>query len=303
MRLQEVYFVCRKTYNVWPELEFGEKRTPSGTVYYNLMNADEVRTILKLLEPIQSFNNVIRDIRKTSIEFTQTTKNIAFDSSNKARLISFYTQLKTGVKTIVEMLESMKYGLADEGIDIKLPPSISLLELSKCTRDLNTVFSTCPMLTKEDARIELVSVDVGSIWLALSICGAGTLILAKIAKLVDQAVIIRSHYLTAKQQQEQIRRLELDNAYIQKADEINEAVEKKLLEKITAQLAEEESLDDPEDVERLKNSLKLLSDWMKKGMEIHASLPSPEDAKALFPSLEKQAIPVESLTLLTDDTQ
>lgn len=47
--------------------------------------------------------------------------------------------------------------------------------------------------------------------------------------------------------------------------------------------------DNPEQIERLKHSIKLLSEQIDKGAEIHPALNAPENVKNLFPDTKNIA--------------
>ena len=300
MRLQEIYSICLKATSSWCELTFEEKRGAGNITYYRLSNANSVRAILNELEPIISFSDNIEAIRQISIGFKQPTADINLDQQAKNKLIAEYRQLLSKVLTVVKLFESVNYCKSENGIDIKMPPQISLSDLSKCTKDLNTIFSTCPLFTKTDSTIALSAVDVGSIWLSFVIGGTATVLVAKmIAELVDKALIVRSHYLSTKEQEARIRGLELTNETLEGMSKGYKEIEKKLLDKVSNELAEEHNISDPEDIGRLKNSIQILSEWMSRGMEIYSAVESPSEVKAVFPPIEKQSIPENFTALLS----
>ena len=107
-------------------------------------------------------------------------------------------------------------------------------------------------------------------------------LLSMIAVLVDKAIILRSHYLTTKEQAEQIRKLNMGNEFLENFININENIGKRLLENICDDLAAMHEINSPEDKERLKNSIQLLSDWMGCGLEIYACIQSLAEIKAVF---------------------
>ncbi len=174
-------------------------------------------------------------------------------------------------------------------------------ELSKCTKDLDTVFSTCPLFVNQEGTIKFTAVDVGSVWFTFLVVGvAAATTLRLIAELVDKALVVRSHYLTTREQEEKIRSLQLGNDALKNAMDVNKQITKGLLNKVTVELAEEHNISDPEDLGRLKNSIQLMADWMNKGMEVYASIQATAETKAVFPPIEKQTLPEHVVGLLTD---
>ena len=303
MRLQEIYYICRTVQESWNDLSFDEVKAAGNATYYKLKNADAVREILADLDTIESFQETIASIRNRSYGFAQSSGEITIDPRVKSALLGDYQKLYTKVSTITELFESLDYRQDSEGFDIKLPPDISLSDLSKCTKDLDTIFSTCPLFTNQENKIKFTAVDVGSMWFTFLVIGTTAVItLRLIAELVDKALVIRSHYLTSREQEERVRSLQLGNDALENAMAVNKQITKGLLTKVSTELAEEHNITNPEDLGRLRNSIQLMADWMDKGMEVYASVQAPEETKAVFPPIEKQTLPEGIIGLLTDGT-
>lgn len=300
MRLQEICTICKDVLNSWPRLALEEKKDSTDSSYYVLANIEDVKAILKQLESINCFNDNIAAIRRTSVDFELNRGKGYINKNSRITLTAEYNTLKTKVVAINELFDSVDYKQNENGLDIKLPPNISLAELSKCTRDLDKVFSTCPILSKQEGEISFTAVDVGSAWLTFAVAGASIALLKAVAELVDKAIIIRSHNLSCQQQKEQVRSLEMGNEMLDTIVKVHEEMGAKLLNKMCAELAEKNSITEAEDRERIRNSIQLLSDWMGKGMEIYASIQSAPEVKAVFPPIEKQALPSGRISLLTD---
>lgn len=300
MRLQEIYSICKSTTDNWPMLSYDEVRS-GGNTYYRVQNPESIRDVLSALDAVESFADRIAAVRNTSAGFMLASGDITVDQRLKNALSNEYQHLKNKATTVAELFNSLDYRQDADGFDIKLPPDMSLSELSKCARDLDLIFSTCPLFSNDTGTITFSAVDVGSVWLSFIIGGAAVAVtLRLIAELVDKALVIRSHYLTTKEQEQRIRSLSLGNELYENAVEINKTVSKGLLDQISTELAEKHDVNDPENKLRLKTALQLLSDWMSKGMEIYPSILAPSETKAVFPPIEKQSLPQSVMALLTD---
>lgn len=300
MRLQEIYCICRNTQESWFDLSYDEVKT-GGNTYYKVKNPNGVRAILSQLDAIKLFVDDISKIRNLSAGLVQPSGDIVVDQRIKNALSAEYLHLGNKVVTITQLFESVNYRQESNGFDIKLPPDISLPELSKCAKDLDTIFSTCRLFADETSTITFSAVDVGSVWLSFLVGGASVAItLRAIAELVDKALVIRSHHLTTKEQEEKIRSLSLGNDLLEHSIEINKSISKGLMERVCTELSEEHDIQNPEDKQRVKHALQLLSDWMCKGMEIYPSVLAPSETKAVFPPIEKQALPERVVSLLTE---
>ena len=300
MRLQEVYYICKDAAKAWPEPTFEEKRAAGGGVFYVLKNTAPVVETLNKLDEAAFLAERIEKVRTTAIRFRQLDGIATFDGSAKTAFSKEFSELKVGVKTVVDMFGAMNYAQNTNGFDIKLPPNMSLADLSKCAKDLDTIFKQCPILARQDGDIALTDVDVGSIWLTFAIVGGSVAILKGIAELVDKAMIVRSHYLTTKTQMEAARGLKIANDIIEQQKNVSETVSKALLEKVASELADKHTISAPEEIEHVKHSIDLLANWMSKGMEIYAAIQAPPDVKAVFSPIEKQALPEETMRLLAE---
>lgn len=111
-------------------------------------------------------------------------------------------------------------------------------------------------------------------------------------------MIIRSHYLTTKEQVEIVRSLKLGKVMLERMEKDFEAIGKKLIETHSEELYKQYDVKDPEDLERMKNSFNLLTDWMGKDMEVYASIKSPDKVKRVFPPIETQLLSINKIALL-----
>ena len=312
MRLQEVYSRCRKAMRFFSYIN-EYKRRQNGREEFLLPDYYEIEDFFRTLEPIAFFRNDIAALRSMyNYAYTSTMDETgapskSVDKTNSTTFYRNFDKLCSKVSTITGLFDSIGYCQYEDdrntetGIDIKLPPNISLIEISKCTRDLNTIFTTCPLITANDGSVSFSAVDVGSVWFSFIVGGASVVaILHSIAALVDKALIIRSHYLTTKEQMEKIKTLAMGNEILESATKLNDSIGKELLNKVSSELASKNNITNPEDIERVKNCLKSLSDWMTKGLEVYASIEAPSEIKAVFPPVEKQALPDSAIKLLTD---
>lgn len=299
MRLQEIYSNCKRTLNEWSKLLF----SLDDDDVYTLQNSESVVQGMTALSSIPFFEASCKSIIQTMMLVEENGKDGKYDVVTKYRLEDVYNALYLRVDTLVGFFETVGYQSERVGIDIKLPPDITLEGLSRCAKDLHTVFTTCPILKTNDGRIEFREVDVGSIWLGFAVVGGVTAILGALAALVDMVVRIRSHAITTKQQEEILRSMKLGNDVLQNYIETNNTIVKEMLEKASENLAKEYNILDPEEQVRLKFCLELLYDWQKKGMEIYPSLPAPEEIKAVFPPMDIQALPTETMKLLLESAK
>lgn len=308
MKLQEIHYICADTHRNWVDLNIDLYNDKTDPPLYYVYIKDNHRPfdrvfdyILSNLEPIAYFKENLSTLKKLRDGATRRPYGLLLPLHDAQLFIDIYTSLGHKVSGIAGLFESIGYSDNPNCFNIKLPPNISLLELSKCTKDLNTVFSTCPLFTTKEGTIAFSSVDIGSVWLSFVVGGAAAAsILTMVAALVDKAIIIRSHSLTAKEQAERLRSLQLSNDILEQTNKANKQLGKIIMDKVSSDLANEHGISDPEDIGRIKNSIQLVSDWMSKGMEIYAAINAPTETKAVFPPIANQFLSESTIALLTD---
>lgn len=301
MRLQEMYHLIHNALQNWQDPIFTQHGSAgSKDIVYAFENASNV---VQLLEPLQVLPTIKQEteyIYGTSKKFK--TGEIPYVSSRGCDTIEIsMAKIRRDLQAMLDMCEALGVEPNQNGFDIKLPPDITLDELAECIKDLNTIFSKCPLLRKDGDQIELRGVDVGSSWLVFSVMGK--YILDGIAALVDKAVQIRSHWITCKQQEEAARKAKISNDLLEVLVSTNNEIIQKMKENAIEELSKTNDITDPEDLARMDHSFDLLSKWINKGMEVYQAIDAPDEVKAAFPPVEQQELPEIAQKLLSEHTE
>lgn len=302
MRLQELYFICKKACENWVTINATSKNY-AGEQYLHIDNWADINCLLDSLYPISPLSEKISKIQHFHYAHPGG-KSVDLYAREYRTLEHEYTSLHQQVQTLRDACEFLNIQNAEYGFDIKLPDGISLDELSKCTKDLNNVFSTCPIFSGIDASVEFSAVDIGSTWLSFVVGGTGVVsFLAALAYLADRAMTVYSHFITCKQQEEVMRALKLSNDIIEAQHKTHSEVTNALLSNFAESINQEHGISGNEALEQTKYTLKTLSDWLGKGMEIHSSINASPEVKAIFPPVEKPNLPEATLKMLTEGSE
>ena len=311
MRMKYMYYLLKESL---PALEslgvVREGYTAGGQHSYRgqVTNWIDAKKALTDISKIPYFNDFCMSILENS-EMRIGLNSFVISDSLCNDLEPKYKKFLTEVKGIIGFYESAGFNNTEQGFDIKMPPTDDFGEFAKNIDLLNKALSQCPYLNQESERIILKKTDVGSIWFELGIAVTGTsVILFNLSKIVDMCVKIKSHYVTVKQQEEQYRVAQIKDELLETVVKAN----KQLIETITNNCIEELKKEIPEtpldnDAEtRLKYSLEILTSLMDKGMEIYASIDSPQEVKDLFPTSDEMMFmphPKRMLTSSEDDVE
>lgn len=290
MRIQEMFYLVNHALETWVEPEFSELKKDGRTVGYSCKNAPQIVALLEPLRPFQEIEEQIEIIYSTDNTFRKGVVG-DFTSREASQIMHAMSNIEDSLATIQRMCETLGVEAESSGFDIKLPPNITLSELADCTKDLNIVFSQCPLLQSDGEQIKLRGVDVGSSWLTFTIIGdaVANLITHTMATIVGKVNALRAQALKLKQYEEVVKQTEYKTELLKQIVETNTTVMKDLTNKAAHELAQERDITDPEDIERIRVTLDLLRDWTDKGMAVYAAIAAPEEIRAEFPSLETQA--------------
>lgn len=295
MRVQEMYYLVNNALKTWVDPAYAATKSHSGDIVsYSCKNAP---ALVELLEPLRPFPEIEEQIEIIYSTHDTFYKGVVgpLTSGEWKKICSATQKIKSSLLTMKSTCEALDLELDSSGFDIKLPPNISLAELSECTKALNNVFLQCPLLHNGNEEIKLRGVDVGSMWLTFTIISVGSAtffyVVNNLAAMVDKIIVIREHLAVLKQQEELARQTGLKNEAFQSIVEANKAITKTLVRNAAEELAAKNDITTPDDIEHIRGSLDMLKEWMDKGMEVYAAVGAPKDVKSAFPLLEKQALP------------
>ena len=276
----------------FPEPSFS-KHSSNHQDWYSLSDSSELVEFLKPLCVFEVVASRVQKIFAVSAGFEAGGK-VVLSSSQHTQVINQLVEIEKSLESMLSLCESLGISRNPPGFDVKLPPNTTLRGIADCAKDLDTIFAQCPLLKNEEGMIEFKSVDIGSVWFTFSIIGATAgiiYILQNLAEIVDKVVMIRSHWLTCKQQEEEARKLGIADDFLESLAKTHKEIIDKMKNKIVDDLSEEHGIKDPEEHERLRYSFSLFGELMNKGMEVYASIDTGTEVKAAFPPIEHQKLP------------
>lgn len=304
MRLTYMYYLIKKNYEDLRNLKLtieseriAGANLPYGLVYNWLM----AKRALQKIANIPVFQDFANDILNNEY-FQHDSDNFRIPTGLCRNLIPEYTAFLERLQGALQFYEATSNKAVNIGFDIKLPPTKDFSKLSKDIELINRILSQCPYLKADGETIEVESVDIGSIWFKFAVGAVSTsIILSNLASVVDKCVKIKSHMITCKQQEEQYRTLNLENTILENLIDANKTATDALIKRASEELQQNLGKLPPEDAERLNMTLKDLSELMSKGLEIYASIDTPDEIKDLFPTSDEIKSLNEPMKLLTEE--
>ncbi len=305
MRLYNVYYICKAALNGLNQikdesLQTGAKRLIGWNIGKQALESlfnidfikDDAQKLYNILSPI--------DREKQNPDIGSTTFN---------EFVPLYKNLRAKLESVVDLYESMRDGVSQPGIDIKVPSCNSLKEYIKVLNDIDFVFTQCPYLKDENEEIKYKGTDVGSDWITFAIImsstvSTGFIILKNLSFLMDKAISLMSNKKVLDMQEEtykmMLQKNEITQSTIDAFNKMKEITYKTYVDELQDKLG---NLKDGDEEGRVSKSLEKLATLIDKGVEIHTSIETPKEIKVLFPFVEpQQSLPDGLLKYIEDKT-
>lgn len=160
-------------------------------------------------------------------------------------------------------------------------------------------------MNDKDGQIKYGTIDVGSTWLTFAIGGAAaTTIISNLAKIVDNAIKMKSHITTVKMQEEALRTLEVKDEIAAELLETYKKTNQVLTQNSVTELERElGELKDGEERDKVGKTLEKLAFWMDKGMQIYSAIDAPTEIKDVFPKQQEASFLSDDLIKLLENKE
>ena len=170
-------------------------------------------------------------------------------------------------------------------IYIRMPKIKDLEDLSKKSKLLHAAISQSILDPSIKGNIKVKSYDIGSLWITVTVGSAQAVKL--IGGIVWAAAVIRKKKRQFKTFEQHVKCLDIKSDSM---EDLKDAQKKQLDLSLKAEannlVAQFYKGNDAEKTERIKYSIKQISDLMDKGVEIHPALNAPKEVEDLFPDFE-----------------
>jgi len=200
-----------------------------------------------------------------------------------------YTDFKTAVSTLRTkaelLLDAIRSLLPPDDanlVSFRLPDEQDLDNIASTMRELQTVLSQAIVNPAIDGDARVVSFDRGSNWIDIIVGSAAAVTV--IGQLLRLITSFQMKQVEIAGKREVVRNLALQNDFVQAAERTLEQELATYLDDGVKQIATTAGVkDDNEYRERLKFSIKTLSELITRGLEVHPSLTAPAEVQEVFP--------------------
>ena len=307
MRLYGMYYTCKKYIEYVKEMKVNNKAA-SGNAIWSINSWKEKSIALNELGKMNPLRTYARKLYETVPIVYRDRDEFDITETVKDNFVTARERLIVAMETIIDMYENInpnKIINEEYGFDIKMPEFDDLGEFAKCIEDLNFVIKQCPYLNDKDGQIKYGTIDVGSTWLTFVIGGAAaTTIISNLAKIVDNAIKMKSHITTVKMQEEALRTLEIKDEIAAEVLEAYKKTNQVLTQNSVTELERElGELKDGEERDKVGKILEKLAFWMDKGMQIYSAIDAPTEIKDVFPKQQEVSFLSDDLIKLLENKE
>ncbi len=244
-----------------------------------------LRELLNILDSLNLFNSVINKL-KTSVLFTSANDRMSVQAVEAQNIVNDLNILKELVTNLLDVLMKTVPEESIDSINIKLPEVNDFDELSNVSRDIHLGLSQVLLNEEIKGETKIISVDNGSIW--LNVLVGSPVAVTVVASLAWSAAVIYKKIQEGKLLEQQVRGLKIKN------DSLEDILKAQKAETNLMVQAEADHINskhfkrnEPENIERIKNSISTFADLIGRGAEIQPALIAPENVANLFPDPTK----------------
>ncbi len=257
-----------------------------------LFMAEELR--LPFLEPI------IAKIKTDDVLTKSITDAAYFNNPLEAeKKANFGNLVISNAKAVFDFLKTATVDQDENFINIKFPCGKNMEDIVKNLDSLQRSLQLAVMNDVTQGVVEVKGWEQGSLWVVIFLKTVAAVTL--IGNVAWAAAVINEQRAKAEIAKEYLRSIKTKNDFLDNLKEKDEELINSLVDMEARNIADNITLKDNESIERLKVSIKLMSDLLLKGTEIHPSLNAGQEVKKLFPDLN--SLPIFSKIKLLKESE
>jgi len=256
--------------------------TVSVARFANLIN---FRIGINLLEETALLTDAILDIKQSGI-FSTTQDELVLNLPEGRKLRVPMLNLIKLVNALNQTFLELSGKTRENSVSIKLPNVNDFDDLAKTSNTFQTILTQSIINNEIKGQIKIDSVENGSIWLDIYLGSAPAL--ALVGGLAWSAAVVFKKIQEGRIIEQHVKSLNIKNESLKEIKDAQKKAIDLMIDAEANQLYSEnfKTADNHEQIERLKHSIKLLSEQIDKGAEIHPALNAPENVTNLFPDMK-----------------
>jgi hypothetical protein len=262
-----------------------EQRGGQTTSISRFSNLTNFRKGISSIEKTNLLKAEIETIKNSGI-FTTTNDTLRINVPEGRALKAPMDELVKIVSSLNLTFSDLSGTVRDNSISIRFPDISDFQDLSKVAGSFHTILSQSIINDEIKGQVKIDSVENGSIWLDVYLGSASALTL--VGGMAWSAAVVFKKIQEGRIIEEHVRSLKIKNESLKEIKDAQKQAIDLMIDSEANQLYSEnfKTQGNNEQIERLKHTIRLLSEQMEKGAEIHPALNTPEKVANLFPDMK-----------------
>ncbi len=283
MRLREIEFHLSEVIKLLNTFS-GVRMDNYSPARYDLQSLPAIRQVISILNGLNLFKDETEVLRLSSVS-NNSMETIQASVEEYNKISAAISRIKSNSKIALEALNVALPENKDEELTIyiRLPEFKDFDDLSELMDQLKKAIQLPILLEGIEGEIYIKNFDSGSKWFEIVVKSVTAVSL--IGSIAWSGAVIYKKFQEAKVVEEHARSVKLGNEHLEALIKAND-VQLTLLIEAEAQHIQKEffKTGKPEDLERLKLSIKTMSELIEKGTQVQPALLAPENVSNLFPN-------------------
>jgi hypothetical protein len=281
MKLKDIILILNRNIE---KLVFSKETTShNGITYINAGNLNNLKNAILNIQTTGLASDIIAEI--VSNKIFDIPKDSLLLTSNDAN------KLTNNISLLIEVLSNIEQSLlnivgqpTENSIFIKLPVVNDFKDLGKAADAFEKILNQIIINDDINGEVRIESVENGSIWLEVSL--GTSLAVSAIGSLAWAAAVVYKKMQEGRLLAQAVIKQKISNGADADLANANKILLNYIIEAEAQHFCEENySKIEPEQIERVKVTIKMLAEQMSKGAEIHPSISTPEEFSNLFPNM------------------
>ena len=282
MKIKELKILLKEALS---NLKFKYEEPKQGATTISVFSdLDQYRNGISILEESDLFKKETDSIRNSPV-FKTAKDFINLNVQEGRALRPQLDELFRIASAVTQTIEQIGGDTKEDSISIRLPDVSDFEDLSKFSADFHKILNQTIVNDQINGQVRIDSVENGSIWLdvylgsaaAVSLIGGLAWASAVVYKKIQEGRLIEKHVESLGVKNASLKEIQLKQ---------KEALDLMIDAEANNLYNENFEGDNNEQIERLKLSIKMFSELIDKGAEIHPALNQPESVKNLYPKME-----------------
>jgi hypothetical protein len=265
-----------------------------------IKNLDKARAAIARLDTAPELHAALQSLLNSSI-FGTTRDEFMLASSEYGELQAATARLIILISGLREALKSHASPGDERAIVIRLPDPNDFADALQILEQFRKAIEQVIVNEKIKGELKLLGWEIGSFWVDLYL--GSPLAVIVIGSVAWAAAVVRKKIMEGSIIERKVKGLDIANEALQALQEGLKKEVDQLLDSESRAIYDKhfgtETVDE-EQIKRIRFSIRMFSDLIGRGAEIHPSLYAPEEAKNVFPDIAKLSTIASHIQQLED---